>query len=470
MNLPNLFLADLGPDLVISPQTVRDACFALRKNREAWLARQRTRQLVDVLAYTADQWRQPDNGFRAIALRDGPSVLRMGATTLARGLDAFLKSMSHEQLEALVVQDVGDLRRLDEFTGGSVELRSGRMALARGPELLAHVTAGNLPVSALASMVLGVLAKSAQFLKCARGSSWLPRLFAHSLAFNEPKLGACFEFVEWPGGARDLEDTLFHEADCVTATGGDDMLRDLRARVPVRTRFVGYGHRVSFAYVSHEMLSAYSVRRVVRDAASDVTAWNQLGCLSPHVVYVQDEGAMSPEGFAGMLAEELARLETVDPRGQLGVEEGAAIQSRRTVYGMRAALGASGTERPRHETAFRDGAAGVKVWSSEGSTAWTVVYDADPRFETSCLNRFVYVKPVRRFDDVLRHAEPVRHQVSTVALAAVDHHVTELATRLAQWGVPRICPVGRMQEPPMAWRHDGRPALGDLLLYTDLET
>ena len=40
-------------------------------------------------------------------------------------------------------------------------------------------------------------------------------------------------------------------------------------------------------------------------AAADVTAWNQLGCLSPHVFYMQRGGEISPEHFAQLLAEEL---------------------------------------------------------------------------------------------------------------------------------------------------------------------
>ena len=60
--------------------------------------------------------------------------------------------------------------------------------------------------------------------------------------------------------------------------------------------------------------------------------------------------------------------------------------------------------------------------------------------------------------------------VSTVAVAAPDDRLDALAVRLARWGASRICPVGRMQDPPVAWRHDGRPALGDLVTWTDLET
>ncbi len=30
-------------------------------------------------------------------------------------------------------------------------------------------------------------------------------------------------------------------------------------------------------------------------------------------------------------------------------------------------------------------------------------------------------------------------------------------------------PLGQMQNPPLTWRHDGRPALGDLITWTDWE-
>ena len=33
----------------------------------------------------------------------------------------------------------------------------------------------------------------------------------------------------------------------------------------------------------------------------------------------------------------------------------------------------------------------------------------------------------------------------------------------------RVCPLGQMQEPPLTWRHDGRPALADLITWTDWE-
>jgi len=76
---------------------------------------------------------------------------------------------------------------------------------------------------------------------------------------------------------------------------------------------------------------------------------------------------------------------------------------------------------------------------------------------------------VASLTEALHQAECVRGQVSTVGLAAPHDQAQALATELARWGVTRVCPLGQMQSPPLTWRHDGRPALGELLRWTDYE-
>ena len=113
--------------------------------------------------------------------------------------------------------------------------------------------------------------------------------------------------------------------------------------------------------------------------------------------------------------------------------------------------------------------ADVKIWSSQNSTAWTVVFEHDVRFQFSPLNRFIYVKPVPDVAAVLQGADAVREKVSTVGLSAPAEKAKELARQFAHWGATRICPLGQMQNPPLTWRHDGRPALGDLVTWVDFE-
>jgi Acyl-CoA reductase (LuxC) len=453
MNLPNYFLADLPPEATLSPTMIAEACQTLKRNREQYLANRSTQSLINLLCDVADGWLQTENPFRKLALELGPAETGFSSATLARGLDSFFKRFTPENFGALLLQELGHGHRLDKMISTGTEEKLNHAAMALGPEFLVHITAGNIPNPALTGIILGLLTRSAQFVKCASGSSFLPRLFAHSIYDADPKLGACFEIAEWRGGNVDLENALFAGADCVTATGSDETLDEIRKRLPLRTRFLGHGHRVSFGFVAQEVLHGSRGKKIVAAAADDVVAWNQLGCLSPHVIYVQLGGEISPEHFAQLLAEELDKREASEPRGELPAEHAAAIASRRGIYEVRAAHSPEST---RH-------------WCSKDSTAWTVIYEADARFQMSCLNRFIYVKGVSDLKTALENADSVRGKVSTVGIAAPEEKIQEIATQLARWGATRVCPLGQMQNPPLTWRHDGRPALDDLVTWNDLE-
>ncbi len=453
MNLPNYFLADLPAGATVSATMITEACQTLKRNRAQYLRGRPTANLIRILSETAANWLRADYPFRKLALEQAPAVTGFSSPVLTKGLDSFFSQLASDNLQMLLIQELGHTQRLDSLCATSEEQKVQRAALANGPELLVHITAGNIPNPAVLSIVFGVLLRSAQFVKCASGTSLLPRLFAHSLYEAEPKLGACLEIAEWRGGHALLEESLFNEADCVTITGSDETLAKVRHRLSPKVRFLGYGHRVSFGYIASGALTGLSSKDLVSRTASDIIAWNQLGCLSPHVVYVENGGAVSAEGFAQLLAEELARREESDPRGPIPTETAATIASRRGFYEVRAAH----SPETRH-------------WCSKDSTAWTVIYEADPRFQLSCLHRFVYVKSVANLTEALQSADSVHGKVSTVGLAAPEGRAAELATQLARWGATRICPLGKMQNPPLTWRHDGRPALGDLVTWTDWET
>jgi hypothetical protein len=453
MNLPDFFLADLPPEATLSPAMITASCENLKRNRARYLAARTTNEIVKILCEVAAEWRLPDNKFRKYALEHGSNATGFSREILAKGLDDLFEPFTPAGFDALLEQELGQARRLDEFAVGGPLERSGHQAMVHGPEFLVHIAAGNVPNPTVMSLTLGLLMRSAQFVKCASRASFLPRLFAHSLYEADRKLGACLEIAEWTGGKVDWEEALFNEANCLTLTGSDETLAAVRARLPSRVRFVGYGQRVSFGFVTREVLREETIAGVVANVADDIIAWDQNGCLSPHVIYVEERGAVESDQFAQKLAVELAGRETRQPRGKVSVEEAAAIASRRAICDTLAAHRAD-----------------VKVWASQNSTAWTVVFEHDVRFQFSPLNRFVYVKPVPDLATVLQGADAVREKVSTVGIAAPPERAKGLAIEFGQWGARRICPIGRMQNPPLTWRHDGRPALGDLVLWTDFES
>ncbi len=452
MNLPNFYFADLPPEATLTPAMISAACDTLKRNREKNLQTRSTESVVKTLCEVAGDWLQPDNMVRKFALERGPSETGFSKPILARGLDGFFKQFTPENFHALLEQEFGAGERLERFAAHPPSVEPKRMATVMPPELLGHIAAGNIPNPTLMSMTLGLVLRSAQFIKCASGSSFLPRLFALSIYQVDPKLGACLEIAEWRGGNQELENALFAELDCLTVTGDDQTLAAVRTRLPARVRFVGHGQRVSLGYVAREVLQEAEVSKIVSAVADDITAWDQKGCLSPHVIYVEERGAVESDKFAELLAVELAKRESSEPRGKISVEESAAIASRRAIYETLAAHRAD-----------------ARVWQSQDSTAWTVVFEHDVRFQFSCLNRFIYVKPVPDLTTVIRGVDAIRGQVSTVGIAAPPEKGRELAQQFARWGATRICPVGQMQNPPLTWRHDGRPTLGDLVTWTDFE-
>ena len=452
INLPNYFLIDLPTGDALTPGVLRAACQTIRENQAQYLVARSTASIVKSLCHLGESWLDDEFPFRQMALEQGPERTGFSRETLIRGVDDFFKHFTPENFEQWLTQEFGHPERLDGMVASRDESRSFRAARAEGFPLITHITAGNIPVSAMMSMVTGLLVKSAQVVKCASGNSFLPRLFAHSIYEREGKLGACLEIAEWEGGDEALESVVFEESDCITASGSDETLKSIASRMPRGRRLIGYGHKVSFSYVTRKALGGLNPDKIVDDVARDITAWDQQGCLSPHVVYVQVRGEMSSDRFAGQLSERLAQLEMTEPRGLLTANDAAAIATRRGFYEIRAA----------HLT-------DTLHWFSANSTAWSVIHESEIRFQLSCLNRFVYIKPVEHLEEALHGAEEYQDRVSTVGIAATSDEIDALALELSRWGVPRICPVGRMQNPPMAWRHDGRPVLADLVRWTDLE-
>lgn len=453
LQLPNYFLTDLPPEAEISPAMIQEAATTLKRNRERYLLPRSSGSLIAFLAELGREWMNPENAFRRMALEMSPAQTGFTPEILGAGLDRFFARFTADNILGWMEQEFGQEDRLDEFSASPAERNSGRSALVFGPVFQVHFTAGNLPCPAFTSILSGVLLRSAQFVKCASRAAPLPRLLAHSIYEMDHKLGACLELASWKGGHEALESVLFQESDCVTATGSDETIAAIRRRVPPGARFVGYGQRVSFGFISHRALAGAGGARLAAQAAKDVIAWDQLGCLSPHVLYVENGSGQTAERFAEQLAAELMRREQAEPRAAASTAVAAAIATRRSFYEVRAA----------HSPDTRH-------WFSPKSTAWTVIYEADARFQFSCLHRFIYVKGVASLEEALRGADAVRGAVSTVGLAAAADQAKGMATVIARWGAPRICPLGQMQDPPLAWRHDGRPALADLIGWSDWET
>jgi hypothetical protein len=298
-----------------------------------------------------------------------------------------------------------------------------------------------------------LLLKSASLGKSASEEPLFAALFARSLWDVCPEMGACIAVGWWQGGNVPLETAAFASADAVIAYGSESTTRDIQRRVPPEARFLAYSHKLSFGVIGRDVLGdTAQAEAMAQQAAYGISMFDQQGCVSPHLLYVERGGVIAPAQFAALLAQRMAAVQAKWPRGALSLEESTAIRHLRGAYEFRQLA---------DET--------VQLWCSEPGTAWTVIYEETPIFTPSCLNRTVRVQPVDDLADVVQRVTPVRAYLQSVGMATAPDRRLRLAAALGRLGVTRISDLARMPWPRLTWHHDGRGNLLDLVRWTDIE-
>jgi hypothetical protein len=323
---------------------------------------------------------------------------------------------------------------------------------AFGPDLLVHSWAGNVPALPLWSLVCGLLVKAGNIGKLPSAEPYFAGLFARLLAEVHPPLAECLAIVWWKGGEPEPAASLFAEADTVLAYGSNAAVDQVRRQLPITTRFLPYGHKLGFGLIARAALDSQRAPATARLAAHDIVRYEQQGCYSPHVFYVERGGTVGPREFAQYLAGELASLQRRFPRRALALEDGAAIAGWRQLAELQSLS-----------------AAGAELLGGDAA-AWAVAYADQPQsLAPTAGNRSIQVIAVDRLDDVIPQIAPHASFLQTAGVAAEPGELFRLAALLGGAGVTRIAAIGAMTAPEAGWHHDGRFNLLDLVRMVEIE-
>ena len=320
--------------------------------------------------------------------------------TLSKRIDLILAS--REQLEPFT----GNLtRNLLEETF----LREASGTTARLPKNIVHIISGNTPHAAFQTLLNGVLLGAQNLLK-------LPSQTLLDFEIPIPLQ----PFVEV---SRELPAHWIPKADAMVVFGSDNTIRHFQSLCPLEIPFVGHGHRIGIAIIDEPTPKAAQL------AARDIGLFNQSGCLSLQTIYLKD-----PFAFGPLLAEAMTNFEEQDPRGPLSLSEAGAITNLReeTRYLM--------AQDPKSHA----------LWHSPRSTAWTIIFENNPRLALSPGNRTIFLRPMPDNFSKFRH------------LSGIALHPYEERSNLPS---PRIFPLGEAQFPPALWPHDGILPLASLVRH-----
>jgi hypothetical protein len=435
---------------VLTPAALEAVSQRLLAAQAQHLACRPIAEIVEVIDRVIQLWLDPQYPYRQQAEALLPIITHYSAPMVRHGLDTLLQTFRKDALWRLLQAEFGDPYVLDTFRPRP---HAGGYTRAYGPRLITHIFSGNVPALPVWSLICALLVKSASLGKSASEEPLFAALFARSFWDICPEIGSCLAVGWWKGGDVALEAAAFTPAEAVIAYGSEATTRDLQRRVPSQVRFLAYGHKLSFGVIGRETLgSAEQATQTARRAAYGVSMFDQQGCVSPHLLYVERGGALSPKEFAALLAQEMAAVHATWPRGTLSLEESTAIRHVRGTYEFRQ---------------LNDDE--VLLFCSEPGTAWTVIYEDTPTFTPSCLNRTIRIHPVDDMTDVAARLAPVRAYLQTAGVALSPARRQALAEMLGRLGVTRLSTLDCMPWPRLTWHHDGRCNLLDLVRWTDIE-
>lgn len=416
----------------------------MREARRSCLLHLPAQEIAHRLGYLAARWLDPDYPPRVKAVPEMSAATGFPEAMVSLGLDRAFQQLIPPRLEELIVEELGDCRRLDGPASGS---RTGHdLRWAAGPELITHVLAGSIVTPGLWSLCFGLVVKAANLLKCSSQDPVFLKRFADSLRRESPDLAECVSVWSWTREEVEMTRSALDAADLAIAFGDDASISHLQSEVRPPRRFIGHGHRVSLAVIDSEAFTP----AVAASVAEDVAFYDQQGCLSPHVAFLVGERSDCLD-FCQCLSQAMQDAEVRWPRRALAPAEAAAIQQVRAEVEMRQAAGEP-----------------ARLSASAGSTAWSLLYDERPAFEPSCLNRVLRVKRLPRLDMLEVALRPVRGRVQAIAVSP-GSAAGRVAALGGQSGFTRICPPGQLQNPPIHWAAGGIGNLVPLITWLNFD-
>lgn len=429
---------------LLNEQQITHLANHVRQNAEGHLRAMPVARIVEVVDAAVARLLDRQDPYRRRMEQALPAVTGYDPEMVRLGLTQYFKTFRKPELLRFLAEDFSNPSILDDFQ----PLAKGGYGQAFGPPVLGHIWAGNVPALPLWSIVCGLLVKSGNIGKVSSAEPLFASWFAELLAEVAPELADCLAVVWWQGGESKPEQALLRAADVTLAYGSNASLAAIQSRMPQGKRFLGFGHKVSFAMISAAALDPAKVARTAQRAAYDIGRYDQQGCFAPHVVFVERGAEITPRTFARYLARSLAAFGQRYPRRALTLAEDSSIAAW------------------RQQEEFVHGAEVLGDTLGEWSVSF---HEGGQGFGTSCLNRAIRVVAVDDLTEVPPLVAPYRALLQTVGIAAPPDALFKVSKLLGQVGVTRIAALGDMTSPEAGWHHDGRFNLADLVSVTEID-
>jgi hypothetical protein len=389
--------------------------------------------ITAVLVEAARAWCAPDYPPRRRATDALAKSNRVNPGMISAALDAIFGVVTGAGITELLRREAGDAGTLEPLTlGARTPSGSGRRC---GPRLLYCATAGNLPGQSVPVLVSAAVARSAVVIRDSVRQPGLTAAFVESIRATDPALGDTFVVID--GGRGEENDTAVRHAARIEISGHDQTLERLSARYRKISpaEIVFHGNRSSAAVIA----AGADLTAAAQGVALDAVIYEGRGCLTPRIVFVEQDAL----AFTEQLADALATFQARWPRQTQSLAEET---SRRAFIDDAELSALSDTE---------------SVILRGSGDVWCV--GLAPATNTGPVpgHRCVRVVATANRRATLKHLSGMETLPAGIAIAGETGSAAE--EDFSEFGATRVCKTGELQQPPLYWEQDGRLRLAELL-------
>jgi phenylacetate-CoA ligase len=200
-------------------------------------------------------------------------------------LDLLSVILNKKNLEKRLKSEFKNLDTLDGLA--TLKGYEGKIYYAPLGTLL-HVTAGNVFLGAIDSIIMGILTKNISFVKLSQKNLFIPNLFVESLKEVDTKkvIYPYIKLFNWKGGDEEVESYFKQNVNGIIAWGGEEMVTSYQKGLPSKVKFIQHGPKISFQVISKKYLE--QTPDATKEIVKDIITYDQAACANSQNIYLED--------------------------------------------------------------------------------------------------------------------------------------------------------------------------------------
>ena len=401
-------------------------------------------KIIQTLDLVGQAWK-PGSHYYQQALEMLPRELKMSGEMLAYSLNLIHPLLSASNLQQRLLSELGDAKFLDDFHW-STKFPGKMRAFPRGT--LFHVTAGNIFLGGIDSLLMGLLTKNISMVKLSGRNQMFPHLFAQSILEidTENIIANKFALLYWPHQQLSIQSIFQKQVDTIIAWGGDEMLQAYGKNLGKNTKLISYGPKISVQVLAPNNLPQ-NFSQLGKLIAQDLALWDQQACASPQNLFFPATHLALLPNLLEAIGQALENYPL--PRRQLSADEEVELWK----------------EKSRGEY-FRLMAGGEEKRGKDYYLYFDPICDLRP----TALNRCLVIRPYTGIEELALMMKKYRYHLQSCGYWAHGQEKEELLRHLSGAGVKRFAPLGQMLTGMTGAPHDGRYGLQELINLVPDET